>query len=62
MVGANMSDNKHTGESKITFWLDDNLIVKFDEAIKEAGYKNRAEWFREGVRDVIELTEMKRQK
>lgn len=30
-----------------------------DEALKKMGYKNRAEWFRENVRDMIEAAEMK---
>jgi len=55
-----MSDKNHTNESKLTFWIDNSLLARFDEALKKMGYKNRAEWFRENVRDIIETVETKK--
>ena len=49
-----MSDKNHANEAKILFWLDKELVSKLDEALKKMGYKSRAEWFRENVRDIIE--------
>jgi metal-responsive CopG/Arc/MetJ family transcriptional regulator len=49
-----MSDKNHTGESQLTFWLKHDIVARFDDAIEANGYKNRAEWFREKVRQEIE--------
>ena len=52
-----MSDKNHTGEIKITFWLDQKTTTEFDKAIKDNKYKNRAEWFRERVRQEIKISQ-----
>jgi metal-responsive CopG/Arc/MetJ family transcriptional regulator len=48
-----LSDAKHTGEDKIQFNLEKNLTEQFDHALQKLGYKNRADWFREKVRETI---------
>lgn len=48
-----MSDAKHTGESMFQVHIDTELLKKFDEALKINGYKNRADWAREKVRQEI---------
>jgi metal-responsive CopG/Arc/MetJ family transcriptional regulator len=52
-----MSDKNHTGEIKITFWLDQKTAAEFDTAIEANKYKNRAEWFRERVRQEIKASQ-----
>lgn len=48
-----MSDKNHTGEKMAPFWLDEDLLKQWDEAIKNLGYKSRVERFREMVREDI---------
>jgi metal-responsive CopG/Arc/MetJ family transcriptional regulator len=48
-----MSDNKHTGQIKLQFWLDDSQTEKLDKIISEYGYGSRTEWFRAMVREEI---------
>lgn len=43
----------HETESKLTFWIDNSQLVEFDKAIKEKGYRSRAEWLREKVREEL---------
>ncbi|MCX7988881.1 MAG: hypothetical protein N2647_05505 [Thermodesulfovibrio sp.] len=43
----------HEGEKKIQFWLDEKLIIQFDEALTNLGYKNRHDWWRETVKNII---------
>jgi metal-responsive CopG/Arc/MetJ family transcriptional regulator len=52
-----MSDKNHTGQKMAQFWLDEELLIKLDKAIKKTGYINRAEWFREQVRNTIKESE-----
>jgi metal-responsive CopG/Arc/MetJ family transcriptional regulator len=52
-----LSDQQHTGETKVLFWLDDNLLTEWDEALKKLNYKNRAERFREMVREDIKASQ-----
>ena len=54
-----MSDKNHTGEIKLTFWLDLKITAELDDAIETLGYKNRAEWFREQARVLIEKASLK---
>lgn len=44
---------EHAGEKKLQFWIEEELLQRFDVAIKKCGYKNRADWFREKVRESI---------
>jgi metal-responsive CopG/Arc/MetJ family transcriptional regulator len=48
-----MSDNKHTGQQKVPFWLDKDQLEKLDKIIAEYGYTSRVEWFRAMVREEI---------
>lgn len=48
-----MSDKNHTGEKALHIWLDAELLQQFDSALKQAGYRNRAEFVREKVRELI---------
>jgi metal-responsive CopG/Arc/MetJ family transcriptional regulator len=48
-----MSDNKHTGQTKFTAWVDIVQLQKLDDKIKELGYTSRTEWFREKMRETI---------
>jgi len=48
-----MSDTNHTGEKQLHIWLDEKLLDKLDEALKQNGYKNRADFIREKVRELI---------
>ncbi|MGE4282802.1 MAG: ribbon-helix-helix protein, CopG family [Clostridia bacterium] len=54
-----MGDINHTGEKKIQFWVEENLLEQLEEAIKKQGYKNRAEWFREKARETIKESSSK---
>jgi metal-responsive CopG/Arc/MetJ family transcriptional regulator len=49
----NMSDQKHTGEATFQVHVDKQLLKDFDKAIKKNGYKNRADWLREKMREEI---------
>lgn len=51
--GVAMSDNKHTGQTKFTAWVDIVQLQKLDDKIKELGYTSRTEWFREKMRETI---------
>lgn len=44
---------EHAGEKKVQFWIEEKLLQQFNTAIKKRGYKNRADWFREKVRELI---------
>jgi metal-responsive CopG/Arc/MetJ family transcriptional regulator len=44
----------HENEIRISFWLDIQTAAEFDDAIEINHYKNRADWFREKVRQEIE--------
>jgi metal-responsive CopG/Arc/MetJ family transcriptional regulator len=54
-----MSDAKHTGEKQVPFFLEEDLLTRWDNALKKLGYKNRAERFREVVRNDIEKASQK---
>lgn len=49
-----MSDRMHTNEVKHQYWIEDKISEKLDEKIKNTGYKNRSEWYREQIRRFLE--------
>jgi metal-responsive CopG/Arc/MetJ family transcriptional regulator len=48
-----MSDRNHTNESTFQVHIDKTLLSLFDKALKKLGYKNRADWTREKIRETI---------
>lgn len=49
-----MSDENHTGEATFQVHVDKKLLSDFDKALKKTGYKNRADWLREKMRNLID--------
>lgn len=49
-----MSDAKHTNEATFQVHVDKNLLSDFDKALRKTGYKNRADWLREKMRNLID--------
>lgn len=48
-----MGNREHTDETKHQYWIDKELSKKFDLKLKNEGYKNRSDWYREQVRMFI---------
>ena len=45
-----MSNATHDNQTKLQFWIDDDLLTKLDEIIAHYGYASRSEWLREQIR------------
>ena len=45
-----MSNATHDNQTKLQFWIDNELLEKLDKIITHYGYTSRTEWLREQIR------------
>lgn len=48
-----MSNATHDNQTKLQFWLDNDLLKQLDELLDKYGYTSRSEWFRDMVRQEL---------
>lgn len=46
-------EDRERRETKVTVWLDTRQLAELDDALHATGYKSRAEWLRERIRQFI---------